>query len=345
MSPIALSLVLAALGSAEGVTQEPEFHEIFHARADHRIPRYKPSKGLSGQMKSFGTETMVPLMKMWIDGFTKLNPAVAIEMKPWESRRGGAALAEGLTQFIPVSRELLPAEVDQFEKKFGYEPLKIRVAMGSYRTPAKTGALTFCVNASNPVRKLTLAQLDAIYCTSRKRGYPEDITTWGQLGLSGEWTTRKIQPVGVIQPDGISNYVRLTVCAGGELKKEIHEKKIGRPGSALERVLEEVAKDPAAIGYATLYYVKPEVKPVALAETGKGPYLLGSFEEVSSAKFPLSRFIHFYLNKAPGAALDPKVKQFLLYILSRDGQQAVEKEGVFMPLPAKIVEQERGKLE
>jgi phosphate transport system substrate-binding protein len=344
MNKMIAALMLLILVAGIAGAQEPEFRETLHAKADPRIPAYKPVKGLSGEVQSFGTETMEPLMKLWIDAFTKLYPAVTIQMRPWRERKGAAALAEGLTQFIPVSRELLPAEVYQFTKNFEYDPLAIRVALGSYRTPAKTGALTFVVHPSNPIAKLNLAQLEAIYCTSRNRGYKEDITTWGQLGLTGEWANREIQLVGVIQPDGLPNHIQLTVCRGGEFKKGIREENIGRPVSALERIVADVSKEPAAIGYASFYYLKPGVKALAIAETEKDPYLKGSFEEVASAQYPLTRFIHIYVNKMPGKPLDPKVNEFLRYILSREGQKDVEQEGIFMPLPARIVKQELEKL-
>jgi phosphate transport system substrate-binding protein len=337
------SLTFMILMAGISVAQETAFHETFRARADVRIPAYKPVKQLNGEVRSFGTETMEPLMKLWIDGFARFYPGVKIQMGPWREKRGAAALAEGLTQFIPISRELLPSEVELFKQKYGYEPLPIRVALGSYRTPAKTGALTFVVNPSNPITKLNLAQLDAIYCTTRNRGYKQDITTWGQLGLTGEWAKRKIDLVGVLRPDGIPNYIGLTVCRGGEFKKDMLEEKIGRP-SALERVVKDVSGNPAAIGYAGFYYLKPEVKALALAETEKGPYLKGSFDEVASAKYPLTRFIHFYVNKVPGKPLDPKVMEFLKYVLSREGQQDVEKEGIFLPLPARLIKHELDKL-
>lgn len=338
-------LVALILTAGIGGAQEPEFHETFHAKVDPAIPAYKALKKVSGEMKSYGTETMEPLMNSWIEGFTKLHPGVSVQMDPWKDKKAGPAFAQGLTDFIPVSRDLLPSEVEQFQKHFGYTPTAIRVALGSYRTPAKTGALTFVVHESNPMAKLSLTQLDAMYCTGRKRGYKEDITTWGQLGLTGEWADRKIQLVGVIQPDGISNHIRLAVCRDGELKKGILEEKLGRPVSALERVVKDVSKDPGAIGYATMYYLKPGVKALAIAETEKGPYLMGSFEEVESAKFAMTRFIHMYANRAPGKPLDPRLKEFLRYILSHNGQRDVEMEGIFMPLPARVVKEELSKLQ
>jgi phosphate transport system substrate-binding protein len=203
------------------------------------------------------------------------------------------------------------------------------------------------VHKSNPINQLNFEQLDAIYCTGHKRGYKEDITKWGQLGLTGEWAERPIHFYGVQWPDGISNYIRLLVCNDGELKSNIMGVKIDHsPGvlTALFRILGEVDKDPLALGYGGLYGEKSNTKRIAISASPKGPYLLGSFDEVAAAKYPLTRYIHIVVNRPPGKPLDPKVKEFLKYILSSQGQQAVEREGVFMPLPARFVKQELEKL-
>jgi len=204
------------------------------------------------------------------------------------------------------------------------------------------------VHKSNPITRLNFAQLDAIYCTGRKRGYKEDLTRWGQLGLTGEWADRPIHAYGVQWPDGISNYIRLLPCDDGELKTSIRGVKIDHsPGvlTALFRILGEIDQDPLALGYGGFYGEKPNTKRIAISASPKGPYLMGNFDEVASAKYPLTRYVHIVVNKAPGKPLDPKVKEFLKYILSQEGQQAVEREGVFLPLPARLVRQELQRLE
>jgi len=254
------------------------------------------------------------------------------------------ALTDGRIQLAPASRELLPFEVDHFRKKFGYEPLAIRVGLGSYRAPDRVKAIAIYVNESNPIKELTLAQLDAIYCTTRKRGYKEDIWKWGQLGLTGEWANREILPLGTHQPEGTGNFLRMQVCLDGEFKQGFHQLKSAPPASGLDRIVTIVSINPSAIGYGGFQNRKPGAKPVAIAETEEGPYLTGTFEEVTSGKYPLVRYIYIFVNRPSGAPLDPKVREFLKYVLSLDGQRAVEKEAAMLPLPAHLAEQERSKL-
>lgn len=328
--------------------QDPPFTETLRSKADTRLAAYKPVKALSGNLSSIGTDTMEKLMKLWIEEFTKTYPQLSISLEAKSSLSAEPALTEGRADMAQLSRELLPSELEHFRKKYGYDPTLIRVALGSYRTPSMTVALGFYVNKSNPIDKLNFAQLDAIYCTGRKRGYKEDITTWGQLGLTGEWADKPIHAYGVQWPDGISNFIRLMVCNDGELKSSLHGVKIDHsPGvlTALFRILQEVDKDPYALGYGGLYGEKPNTKRIAISASPKGPYLLGSFDDVASTKYPLTRYVHIVVNKAPGKPLDPRVKEFLKFVLSREGQQVVEREGVFMPLPASLIKRELEKLD
>jgi phosphate transport system substrate-binding protein len=341
-----LVLLCIALFTTAGA-QQPTSEKTLRATVDPHIQPYRSVDKLSGELVTIGSEWMDDLMKMWIDGFNKLYPNV--HLKSLKRETAGAmgvepALTEGRIQLAPVSRELMPFEIDRFKKKYDYEPLAIRVGLGSYRATDRVRAITFFVNESNPIKELTLAQLDAIFCADRKRGYKEDVFTWGQLGLTGEWANREILQVGLHQPEGTGNFVRQRVCLDGEFRKGIHELQANQPVKGLDRAVSAVAVNPAAITYGGFDNRKPGTKPIAIAEHEGGPYYTGTFEEVTSGKYPLTRFVHIYVNKAPGTPLDPKVKEFLKYVLSREGQQAFEKEGVLLPLPANMVEQELNKL-
>ena len=223
--------------------------------------------------------------------------------------------------------------------------LEIAVALGSYRTPTRTVALTFYVNDANPLQRLTLTQLDAIWCTTLHRGEPAPITTWGQLGLTGEWKDRPIHLVGVQPPDGVPNFISRRVCKDGTLRDGIYGEKNGEPRSVLTRIVEDVAKDPVAIGYAGFHNRQPDTHPVLIADSTGGPYMSGSFDEVRSARFPLTRFVYIYVDRDPAHPLLPAVREFLRYVLSLDGQRMVEEEGIFMPLPSSIASRERAKLD
>ena len=199
----------------------------------------------------------------------------------------------------------------------------------------------FFVNQTNPITQLTMAQLAAIYSDTPGRA---PITTWGQLGLTGEWAAREVHPVGIAWPDGTANFIKHFICDDAEFTARLKGEKAGLPVKASVRILADIAADPGAIGYVTLLYENPGTKKIAIAPTAGGPAYEGTFEEVAFAKYPLTRFVYLYANRAPGKKLEPKIEEFLRYVLSLEGQRGVEQEGLFLPLPARLAEQEMRKL-
>ena len=339
---LAAATLLAPLSNAQHAVKG-EFRETNRAKPFSGVPAYKPAPALTGHLQSVGADTMETLMKYWIEDFQKLYPGVKIDMEAKASGTAGPALTEGKADLGPVAREMLPAEEQQFEKKFGYKPYAVRVAGGSYRTPGKTHAIAFFVNEKNPIEKLSFAQLDAIFSSTRKRGY-KDATKWGDAGLTGEWADKPIHLWGLIRPNGIAHFLEDRVLNGGQWKSGIEERTTVGSLAALDATNQGVAKDPYAIGYAGFGNTMPGVKTVALAGNSNGPYYKGTFEEVLDQKYPLSRVIYIYVNKAPGQPLDPKAREFLKFVLSAQGQDDVVKEGVFLPLPTAMVKEELAKL-
>jgi phosphate transport system substrate-binding protein len=285
------------------------------------------------------------LMKLWIAGFQHHEPGVAIDLQSQASMSVPASLNTGVAQLAPLSRELNPSEVEAFRARHGYAPTEIAVALGSYRTPTRTVALTFYVNDANPIAQLNLQRLDAMWCTTLRRGAKEPITEWGQLGLTGDWAHRPIHLVGVLPPDGVPNFITRRLCSGGLLRDGILGEKNGGPVSVLTRIVEDVSQDPNAIGYAGFHNREPGTHPLLIADTEAGPYYAGTFDEVRTAAYPLTRFVYIYVNRAPNVPLAPSVREFLRYVLSLEGQRAVEQEGIFMPLPASLAAVQRAKLE
>jgi phosphate transport system substrate-binding protein len=302
-----------------------------------------PDPELSGSIRIVGTDTMKELMDRWIVAFTKLHPAVRIELAAKGALTAAPALADGSADLAPLGREFTPTELATFRSNRTYDPTAIRVALGSYDTSGRTVALAFFVNQSNPIARLSFQQLDAIYCTTLQRGSAQPISTWGQLGLTGDWASRQIHPIGVNFPDGISNFIRLRVCHGGELRPDIRPEHTGGPVNVLDRIVTSVTADPTAIGYAGFANLKPGAKIIAISEDA-GQYLSGSRAEVAAAQYPLTRFIYIFVDRKPGVAIPPLEREFLRYVLSPGGQALVGTDGIYMPLPPPIATREQKEL-
>lgn len=324
--------------------QEIPAREVFKAPADHLLPHFRVGPPIHEKLTSFGTDTMDALMKLWIAGFNKAQPGVSINLESRPSLSVPAALTAGNAQLAPLSREMNPSEIESFRATHGYGPTEIAVALGSYRTPTRTVALTFYVNDANPVTRLSLGQLNGIWCATPHRGVTSPITEWGQLGLTGRWVHEPVQLVGVRPPDGVPNFISRVICDNSPLRSGICGEKNGEPTSVLTRIVKDIAGDPDALGYAGFRNRQPGTHAVLIGNTTAGPYYRGTFDEVRTAVYPLTRFVYIYINHPPAQPVDAGIEQFLEYVLSFEGQRKVEEEGIFMPLPPKIAEQQRAKL-
>jgi len=227
-----------------------------------------------------------------------------------------------------MSRQMRATEIDAFEAKYGYKPIELRSSYDS---------LAVYVNKDNPIEKLTLAQVEAIFSKGRKRGYKQNVTTWGQLGLTGDWANRPISLYGRNSASGTYGFFRETVLKNGDYKDTVKE----QPGSA--SVVQGITEDRFGIGYSGIGYKTSGVRVLPLAETDKGPFSDGNYADVTSGKYPLWRFLYIYVNKAPNRPLDPLVAEFLKLIYSHEGQEAVVKDG-YMPLSAAQAQAELAKV-
>jgi len=296
---------------------------------DPAVPSYQRTSGVSGNINSIGSDTMNNLMTLWAEAFLKMYPNVKIQVEGKGSSTAPPALIGGTAQFGPMSRAMRASEIDQFEAKYGYKPTQIRTAYD---------ALAVYVNKDNPLEKLTLAQVDAIFSKTRRLGGKANVTTWGQLGLTGDWANRPISLYGRNSASGTYGFFKEHALGNGDYKDQVKE----QPGSA--SVVQGVTEDRFGIGYSGIGYKTSGVRTVALAEKEGGAYSSGSYDEVKSGKYPLNRFLYIYINKAPGKSLDPVVQEFMRLVLSKEGQEVVVKDG-YLPLPAEIVKQELAKLE
>jgi phosphate transport system substrate-binding protein len=294
---------------------------------DSALPAYQKTSGVSGNVNSVGSDTMNNLMTLWAESFIKMYPNVKLQVEGKGSSTAPAALIAGTAQFGPMSRAMRATEIDQFERKYGYKPTQIRTSYD---------ALAVYVNKDNPLAKLTLAQVDAAFSKTRKRG-GKPVAKWGDLGLTGDWAARPISLYGRNSASGTYGFFKEVALVNGDYKDTVKE----QPGSA--SVVQGATEDRFAMGYSGIGYKTSGVKVVALAEKEGGAYSDGNYADVKSGKYPLNRFLYVYINKAPGKPLDPLVKQFMTLVLSKEGQEVVLKDG-YLPLPAEIAKQELAKL-
>ena len=297
-------------------------------KIDPKLQPYQRVSGVAGSLGSVGSDTMNNMMTLWAETFRKAYPSVKIQVEGKGSSTAPPALIAGTAQFGPMSRQMRSSEIDQFETRYGYKPVELKTSYDG---------LAVYVNKDNPIERLTLAQLEAIFGKSRKRGYKADLRTWGQLGLTGDWANRPISMYGRNSASGTYGFFREHVLQNGDYKTTVKE----QPGSA--SVVQGVTEDRFGIGYSGIGYRTSGVKAVALAETEKGPFSDGSYEDVQSGKYPLWRFLYVYVNKAPGKPLDPLVGEFLKLIFSKEGQEVVVKDG-YMPLSAAQAQAELAKI-
>jgi phosphate transport system substrate-binding protein len=315
--------------------------------ADASLPSWKPG-GLAVQpeeeLNLVGADVMDEMTLGWVKAFRKAYPRLSVTMEARASGSGGPALTEGRAHLAPVGRELLPAEEKAFVDKFGYRPLAIKVATGSVGSLGKTATSVIFVDKDNPIPGLTMAQLDAIYSKSRKRGHA-DIRTWGDLGVEGEWAARPIHLYGLKPVNGIEQFLKQRVLEGGEYREGIEFVKGKGFTHAFTVAAEDMARRPGGLTYALLSNVTPNVKVVPIAEKEGAPFVAPTLENVYSHAYPLSRYVYIYVNRPPGKPLEPKVKEFLELVLSREGQDVVAREGVYIPLTPQTVRDERAKLD
>ena len=297
-------------------------------QVDQAVPVYQRGPAVSGNLNSVGSDTMNNLMTYWSEGFAKVYPTVRIQVEGKGSSTAPPALIAGTSQFGPMSRAMTPAETDAIEKKYGFPPTQIRTALDT---------LAVYVNKDNPIASMSLPEVDAVFSKTRKAGYPTDITTWGQLGLKGEWANKPISVFGRNSASGTYGFFKEHALAKGDYKDTVKE----QPGSA--SVVQGVSEDVYAIGYSGIGYRTSGVRVLPLAPKAGVPAVEPTYANALSKAYPLARYLYIYVVRDPRRPMDPLAKEFLRFVLSREGQEITVKDG-FLPLPAKVVDEELTKI-
>ena len=320
---------------------------------DH-LPAYKPQQQVAGTIRIWGhgaegKDFIRTLVLSWEAGFRKYQPDIQFENRLMGTASAIGALYTGTGDLALLGREIWPDEIEAFREVFHYPPLEIQITTGSYAVRNKDFALIVYVNKDNPLSRLTLAQVAAIFgCRSTEQ---QNIRSWAQLGLTGDWTAKPIHVYGFQISRGFGFYMEQAVFHGSSKWNpalvELGDEHLpnGKLLDAGKRILDAVADDPLGIAYSSALYVNDGVKPVALAFSNDGPYVQATEHTVQDRTYPLTRVIPMFLNRKPGEPVEPKVKEFLRYILSEQGQRSVAEDRGYLPLTSKVTEQELRKLE
>ena len=295
---------------------------------DPELKSYSKTQGVSGNLSSVGSDTLANLMTFWAEEFKRQYPNVNIQIQAAGSSTAPPALSEGTSNLGPMSRKMKSKELAAFESKHGYKPTAVRVAID---------ALAVYVNKDNPIKGMTIREVDAIFSVTRKCGGLADIKRWGDVGLSGSWVKRPIQLYGRNSVSGTYGYFKKKGLCKGDFKANVNE----QPGSA--SVVQSVNTSLNGIGYSGIGYKTSGVRAVPLSKKPGKPFVAATAENALNKTYPLSRYLYVYVNKHPDKPLAPLEREFINLVLSKQGQNVVIKDG-YIPLPAKIVEQQLNRL-
>ncbi|MDG9784018.1 phosphate ABC transporter substrate-binding protein PstS [Metapseudomonas otitidis] len=307
----ALTFVAAGVATASAV-----------AAVDPSIPSYTKTTGVSGNLSSVGSDTLANLMTLWAEAYKREYPNVNIQIQAAGSSTAPPALTEGTANLGPMSRKMKDVELQAFEQKYGYKPTAVPVAVD---------ALAIFVHKDNPIKGLTMQQVDAIFSANRLCGGKSNIKTWGELGVTGDLADKPIQLFGRNSVSGTYGYFKEEALCKGDFKANVNE----QPGSA--SVVQSISQSLNGIGYSGIGYKTSSVKTVALAKKEGGEFVEDNEQNALNGSYPLSRFLYVYVNKAPNKPLAPLEAEFIKLVLSQQGQQVVVKDG-YIPLPAKVAE-------
>jgi phosphate transport system substrate-binding protein len=302
-------------------------HGVAANTVDPNLPEYTSVSGIKGEILSAESDTLAKVFKYWSDEFTHLYPEVKVQM-PLSASAPASALTEGSVTLAPMSRKMNSAEITAFKNKFGYKPTRISVAID---------ALAVYVNKDNPLKGLSLPQVDAIFSTTRKCGSTVDITFWKQVGVSGPLGEQEIQLYGRNPLSGTYDYFKKHALCNGDYRSNVNV----QPGSA--DMMQSVSSTLNGIGYAGIGYKASGVRAVPLAKKAGQPFITASTGNVLTSKYPLSRFLYIYVNKSPNKPLAPLEREFINMVMSKVGQEAIVRGG-YIPLPANVVKRELAKL-
>lgn len=274
---------------------------------------YERRSGVAGKVVAVGSDTMANMMLLWAEEFEKIYPQANIEIDVTGSSTAPPALAEGVANIGVMSRAMKDSEIRRFEKNYGYPPTVLRVAID---------AIAIFVEESNPLNGLTLKQIDGIFSSTHYCGGRENIAKWAQLGVNFSQPHTPMQLFGRNSISGTHASFKLNALCDGDFKNTVNE----QPGSA--SVVFSVASHQGAIGYAPVGYKMAGAKVLSVGTDADSLIPLNP-DTVSSGRYPFSRYLYLIVNKSPSQPFRSVEIEFLKFVLSKEGQDMVAKDGYF----------------
>jgi phosphate transport system substrate-binding protein len=344
MGLVAASAVAAIAPPAAALKYAEPSHKM---KPDRSIPHWRPGPLETEPEEAVnivGADVMDEMTLGWAKLVRKAYPRLSVTIEARASGSGAPGLISGKGHLAPVGREMLPAEEAAFTEHFGYAPTRFRVATGSVGSLGKTAASIIMVDKDNPISCLSLLQLDAIYSKDRLRG-GNAVSTWSDLGVTGNWASRPIHLYGLRHPNGIESYFQERVMNGGAYRDDIDFVKGAGFVHAFNVAAKDMAKRPGGLTYALIANIEANTRVVPLSEEDGGKCVSPTTKTIYDHSYALSRYVYIYVNKAPDKPLEPKVAEFLRAVLSYEGQKAVADDRVYIPLMPSVVQEERTKLE
>ena len=297
---------------------------------------------LFGEIRIWGSAQVADLATLWEKGFARVHPGIRFENHLYGAVSAIAGLYTGVAD-LAISREIWPTEALAFEQVIGYRPTWAEVATGSFDVPTKSDSLEVFVHKDNPLTQLTLPQLDGIF--GAQHASVRDIRTWGDLGLTGEWKDRPIHAYSFDVDNAGGRFLRdIAMKTSAMWNCDIKTFGNGK-AAAGQRIVDALAGDRYGIAVSNVHYARAEVKALALSAEDRGPFVAPARTTIQDRSYPLARVVYAFLNRAPHHEVEPRLAEFLRYILSEAGQRDIMSQGDYLPLPPRLAREQMRRIQ
>ena len=322
-----------------------------------QLPAYQPTRELTGVLRIWGLNYLADSMlaEYWQKGFARFQPGITVEYHLPVAMAATSALVAGIAD-LGANRKMQFTEILQYERVFNRDPLEIPMATGSLDVAGWSDAMCIFVHRSNPITGLTLDQLDRIFGCARLGGWKGtawhsefarpsagNVRTWGQLGLSGPWRDRPITPYGaVVRYDTATKFSDAVLHSSDSWNEQTrmyanYSRSDGTLSIWEQQIADDLAHDSGGIAYDGHGFMNADMKVVPIQFESGGPYVTPTLATLQDRSYRLYQANYWYVNRLPGQPVDPKVKAFLTYVLSREGQEEVVRDGKYLPLNRGLV--------